>query len=82
MHVDSPKHGNPETRDYLLGSPYLLNDMPYADTIINAYSAANSVPETLESALFVEAPIVGRCPVDSGGDWLVPITVQPTAATA
>lgn len=64
-----------------LGSPYLLKDLPYADTMINAYSADDSVLEALEAALFGEAPFVGRCPVDGGGDGVLHNTLQPAAAS-
>lgn len=53
-----------------LGSPYLLNDMPYADTLVNVYSSDPSVLEALDKALFGEAGFPGHSPVQTGGDWV------------
>ncbi len=54
-----------------LGCPYLLNDMPYADTMINAYSAHESVLEALDAALFGDAPFPAnlRWPVSETGSF-------------
>ena len=64
---------NTETLDPViisLGSPYLLNDMPYADTLVNAYSSDISVLEALDKALFGEAGFPGKAPVETGGAWV------------
>ena len=64
---------NTETLDPViisLGSPYLLNDMPYADTLVNAYSSDPFVMEALDQALFGEAGFPGKSPVETGGDWV------------
>lgn len=64
---------NTETLDPViisLGGPYLLNDMPYADTLVNAYSSDPSVLEALDKALFGEAGFPGKSPVQTGGDWV------------
>ena len=53
-----------------LGSPYLLNDMPFADTMINAYSPAEATVQALGDALFGESHWAGSSPVDVGGEWL------------
>lgn len=53
-----------------LGGPYLLNDMPYADTLINAYSADEAVMDALDKALFGEVPFAGRLPVQVSGEWV------------
>jgi beta-N-acetylhexosaminidase len=55
-----------------LGSPYLLHDMPWADTCINAYGSSRFSLEALDAALFGEKPFTGSCPVDAGGEWLTP----------
>jgi beta-N-acetylhexosaminidase len=65
---------NTETLDHpviiSLGNPYLLNDMPYADTLVNAYSSDPSVMEALDKALFGEADFHGKSPVETGGEWV------------
>jgi beta-N-acetylhexosaminidase len=53
-----------------LGGPHLLNDMPYADTLVNAYSSCVSVMEALDKALFGEARFPGKSPVQTGGEWI------------
>jgi beta-N-acetylhexosaminidase len=55
-----------------LGSPYLLNDMPWAHTCINAYGSSAFSLEALAAALFGEIPFLGKCPVDAGGEWVPP----------
>ena len=55
-----------------LGSPYLLNDMPWAETCINAYGSSCFSLEALDAALFGEIPFAGVCPVDAGGAWVMP----------
>lgn len=55
-----------------LGSPYLLNDMPWAGTCINAYGSSAFSLEALAAALFGEIPFLGKCPVDAGGEWVPP----------
>lgn len=52
------------------GSPYLLHDMPWADTLINAYSLSPFVLEALDKALFGEASFPGKSPVETGGAWV------------
>lgn len=65
---------NTETLDHpviiSLGNPYLLNDMPYADTMVNAYSSDPFVMEALDKALFGEADFPGKSPVEIGGEWV------------
>ena len=75
---------NTETLDPViiaLGSPYLLNDMPYADTLVNAYSSDTSLLEALDKALFGEAGFPGKSPVQTGGAWVSrKICALPTGA--
>jgi len=54
-----------------LGSPYLLNDMPWADTCINAYSSNPHTLKALEAALFGDIPFAGISPVQESGVWLM-----------
>ena len=54
-----------------LGSPYLLNDMPWADTCINAYSSNPHTLKALEAALFGDIPFAGISPVQESGAWLL-----------
>lgn len=64
---------NAETMDAViisLGNPFLLNDMPYAETLINAYSNSPEVLKALDKALFGEAEFPGHSPVETGGDWV------------
>jgi len=53
------------------GSPYLLYDMPWAETYVNAYSGGPSTCRALVRALFGEIPFAGRSPValDAEGAW-------------
>lgn len=55
-----------------LGGPYLLNDMPYADTMVYAYSADEAVMHALDKALFGEESFPGRLPVEVRGEWVSP----------
>lgn len=55
-----------------LGTPYLLNEMPYADTLVNAYGAAPAALEELVAILYGEQPFRGRSPVETGGAWVNP----------
>ena len=63
---------NTETLDPIvisLGTPFLLRDMPFLDTLINAYSPGEATVEALVRALFGEIPFAGTSPVDVGGSW-------------
>ncbi len=63
---------NTETLDPIvvsLGTPFLLRDMPFLDTLINAYSPAPASVEALVQVLFGELPFAGTSPVDVGGNW-------------
>lgn len=55
-----------------LGTAYLLDDMPYADTLVNAYGPAEAVQEELAALLFGEKPFRGKSPVPPGGEWINP----------
>jgi beta-N-acetylhexosaminidase len=46
-----------------LGSPFLLEDMPYMDTLINAYSTSLSTMRALDQALFGEIEFSTNSPV-------------------
>lgn len=46
---------------------FLLNDMPYLDTLVNTYSACPDSVDMLVKALFGEIPFNCRSPVDTGG---------------
>lgn len=64
---------NTETLDPVivsLGGPHLLNDLPFADTLVNAYSSNAPVLEALDKALFGEADFPGQTPVQTGGEWV------------
>lgn len=52
-----------------LGSPYLLHDMPWADTYINTYSPNSHTLEALERALFGDIPFAGTSPVNTATSW-------------
>ena len=51
------------------GSPYLLYDMPWAETCINAYSSGPSTLRALGRALFGEIPFAGVSPVEAQAGW-------------
>lgn len=55
-----------------LGSPYLLHDMPWADTYINAYTATPHTLRALGQALLGEIPFGGISPVSLTSSWLSP----------
>jgi beta-N-acetylhexosaminidase len=59
-----------------LGSPYLLQDMPWAETYINAYSSNLYTVRAIERALFGEIPFQGISPVDTLVSWTKPEGVR------
>jgi beta-N-acetylhexosaminidase len=52
-----------------LGSPYLLHDMPYADTYINAYSDCTEIQTSLVNKLYGKDDFKGVSSVATGGEW-------------
>ncbi len=54
-----------------LGSPYLLHDMPWMDTYVNAYSRSAHTLRALGRALFGEIPFNGISPVDTRTSWIM-----------
>jgi beta-N-acetylhexosaminidase len=52
-----------------LGTPFLLRDMPFLDTLVNGYSPGKVSVQALVKALFGELPFVGVSPVEVGGTW-------------
>lgn len=52
-----------------LGSPYLLHDMPWAETYINAYSPNPHTVRAVERALFGDIPFRGVSPVITDAPW-------------
>jgi beta-N-acetylhexosaminidase len=54
-----------------LGSPYLLNDMPWAETYINAYSPNPHTIRAVERALFGDIPFRGVSPVNTEASWVM-----------
>jgi beta-N-acetylhexosaminidase len=52
-----------------LGTPFLLNEMPFLDTLVNCYSSSDGSVEALVCALFGEAPFFNFSPVEVGGAW-------------
>jgi beta-N-acetylhexosaminidase len=54
-----------------LGSPYLLYDMPWAETYLNTYSPNSYTLRALERALFGEIPFEGVSPVRLEDPWTV-----------
>lgn len=55
-----------------LATPFLLYDMPFLDTLVNAYSTSPYTMEALEAALFGESKFNDDTPVDVGGDgWIM-----------
>jgi beta-N-acetylhexosaminidase len=55
-----------------LGTPFLLNDLPFAETLVNAYSGTRESQEAAAKAIFGENEFAGVSPVDVGGDWVQP----------
>ena len=53
-----------------LGTPFLLNDMPYLHTLVNTYSPSEGSLTALDKALFGEIPFAGTSPVNPGGNWV------------
>lgn len=64
-----------------LGTPFLLWDMPFLGTMVNAYSPSKGSIHALVRALFGEAPFTENSPVQCGGDW-VPATLPGVATPA
>jgi beta-N-acetylhexosaminidase len=54
-----------------LATPYLLNEMPFLDTLVNCYSTCEATIDALDKAIFGEAPFSIHSPVDIGGQWYV-----------
>jgi len=54
-----------------LGSPYLLHDVPWAETYVNAYSSRPSTLRAIGRALFGEIPFAGKSPVHLQDPWKV-----------
>lgn len=54
-----------------LGSPFLLYDVPWSETYINAYSPNPATLAALERALFGEIPFEGISPVNLQPAWSV-----------
>lgn len=54
------------------GTPFLLHDMPFLDTLVNAYSPSEKTVKAFVAALFGEIPFGTFSPVDVGGEWLPP----------
>jgi len=52
------------------GSPFLLRDMPFLATLVNAYSPDEGTLVALDRALFGEIPFTSFSPVDAGGEWI------------
>jgi beta-N-acetylhexosaminidase len=48
-------------------TPFLINDVPYADTLVNCYSSGKQTRESLEKALFGEIEFNTHSPVKTGG---------------
>ncbi len=70
------------------GSPYLLCDMPWADTYVNGYSLNQHTLQALDLALFGEIPFAGVSPVDTSTSWsstegrrLIPLTFRAAATS-
>ena len=56
-----------------LGTPFLLEDLPYLDTLINAYSTSLDTMRALDRALFGEIKFTAYSPVEiKGDDWKIP----------
>jgi len=56
-----------------LGSPYVLYDVPWADTCINAYSSNPHTLRAVELALFGDIPFAGTSPVALEDPWTVSV---------
>ncbi|GAT32629.1 beta-N-acetylhexosaminidase [Terrimicrobium sacchariphilum] len=52
-----------------LGTPYLLQDMPFLKTLVNAYSPSTETQTALARTLWGEIPFSEFSPVDVGGEW-------------
>jgi beta-N-acetylhexosaminidase len=52
-----------------LGSPYLLHDMPYASTYINAYGDCAEIQTSLARKMLGHGEFRGVSPVRTGGAW-------------
>lgn len=52
-----------------LGTPFLLNDMPFIDTLINTYSPNIESQKATATALFGDIEFSGVSPVNVGGNW-------------
>ena len=52
-----------------LGCPYLLHDMPYASTYINAYGDCTEIQTSLAQKLYGKDEFKGISPIDPGGEW-------------
>lgn len=52
-----------------LGTPFLLQDMPFLKTLVNAYSPSVDTQQALARALWGEIPFSEFSPVDVGGEW-------------
>ncbi|WP_310831030.1 glycoside hydrolase family 3 protein [Paenibacillus pedocola] len=59
-------------------TPFLLRDMPFLDTLVNAYSLHEETVEFTVKALFGEAPFLGHSPVDADPeeDYMSPRGLQ------
>lgn len=53
-----------------LGTPFLLHEMPFLETLVNCYSPGEATVEALDRALFGEAPFAEFSPVETGGAWM------------
>jgi beta-N-acetylhexosaminidase len=63
-----------------LGTPFLLQELPGLDTLVNAYSPGAGILEALVPALFGETGFPGRSPVEVGGSWTGPAAAQAASA--
>ncbi|MFA7346101.1 MAG: hypothetical protein WC003_17525, partial [Terrimicrobiaceae bacterium] len=52
-----------------LGTPFLLPDMPFLPTLVNAYSPDSFSQRSLARALWGEIPFADFSPVHPGGEW-------------
>jgi len=55
-----------------LGTPYLLNELPHIDTLINAYGPAIGVQQAVVALLCGDKMFHGSSPVPTGGSWINP----------
>lgn len=51
------------------GTPFLLRDMPFLDTLVNTYCPSAFTQEALVKALFGEIPFSSFSPVEIDGRW-------------